>query len=251
MNAARRFEGKVVVITGAARGIGAAMAVAFAREGAQLVLGYQKDSDERAATDARIAEAGARAVWVQGDVADEATAKKLCGEALATGGRLDVVIANAGVSHFAPFALASAEDLQRLVGVNQLGVYFLLREAGRAMKKQKGGVVLVVSSAFASRVQKMNVLYSATKSFAETVTKGFALEYAGFGIRANVLAPGATDTEMNRVTMSVSPEALAATTGFGRLAKPEEVASVALHLCSDEASYISGQVITVDGPAKG
>lgn len=246
-----RFADKVVVISGASRGIGAAMAVAFAREGASLILGYQNESDERAATNARINEAGGRAVWVQGDIAQESVSKELCAKALIIGGRIDVVIANAGISHFAPFVLASDNDLQTLIGVNQLGVYFLLRSAARTMKKQGKGVVLVLSSTSATQVPKMNALYAGTKAFVEALTKGFAAEYAAFGIRANVISPSATETEMSRVKTNVSPSRLTAMNSFGRLARPEEVAAVALFLCSDEASYINGQTIPVTGVTQG
>jgi 3-oxoacyl-[acyl-carrier protein] reductase len=243
----KRFDGKVVVISGGSRGIGAAVALAFAQEGARLVLGYRNDSEAQAETYQRLAAVTDGVVWCKGDISMEEAVKSLFRRSIESFSDVDIVVINAGVYHFAPFGQIPHQQLMELIGVNQLGAYFMLREAGKIMKKKGKGVVVTVSSSAASRVPRMVALYAATKAFAETVTKGFALEYARYGIRANIVAPGTTDTEMSRIAIAAAAESINAGTLSMRIAQPAEIAKAVLFLCSEESSFINGQVLRVDG----
>ncbi len=241
------FEKQVVVLTGASRGIGLATAHLFAQKGAHLVCGYgQNDSDQKTA-EALLSEISDKVVWLKGDVRDAATTDALCQCALDTWGTVDIAVANAGVALTAPFHRLTDEDAQTLIGVNQMGVYYLLRAAGKIMKKNKQGCVVTLSSVFASKVAEHAAFYGATKAFVETLTKGFALEYSRHGVRANSISPGVIDTEMNRVAKTVSPEGLNERSLSHRMGTPEEVAQAICFLASPDASYINGQVLNVDG----
>ena len=247
MSTPKRFHKRTVVISGASRGIGAAIAHEFAKEGASLVLGYQNDSAAQKETDQTLKAITKDVYWIKGDSAQEDTAVKLCQSAVAKFGSLDCVVANAGILHFAPFAQIKEAELNRLIDVNQKGVYFLLKSAGSIMKKQKKGAVVTISSSAASKTSRMYALYAGTKSFVETLTKGFALEYAPFGIRANVVAAGVTDTEMNRVVLAAAGDSVTNGIPLGRIAQPVDIAQVVTYVCSEDASFITGQVIHADG----
>jgi NAD(P)-dependent dehydrogenase (short-subunit alcohol dehydrogenase family) len=242
-----QFSGKTVVITGGSRGIGAAIALEFAKRGAMLVLGYENESPARERTIEKLNGISSDIVWVKGDVADPSTTEKLCVTAVSRWGRLDHAIANAGVYHYSPFGRIRKEQLERIIAVNQLGVFYLLKAAGKIMKQKRSGTVVTVSSAAVNRLPKMIAVYAGTKAFVETITKGFAVEYSPYGVRANAVAPGIADTEMNRVAIGVARASLASTNLMNRIADPAEIADAVLFLCSRAASFINGQVLRVDG----
>ncbi|PCJ57061.1 MAG: hypothetical protein COA79_17170 [Planctomycetota bacterium] len=248
---ANEFLKKTIVITGASRGIGAAMALQFAQKGANLILGYQNESDALENLRVEMNPFKENIHFIKGNISEPEVSNNLCTTALTKFNSLDIVIANAGKHYFGPFAKIDEEELRALLDTNQLGVYFLLKEAGKIMKKNKAGIVLTVSSTFASSVTRMNVLYAASKSFVETMTKGFALEYSKYGIRANVIAPGITETEMNRVALATSRESMKESNLQHKIAQPNEIAKVALFLCSNDASHVNGQIVKVDGGSLG
>lgn len=241
------FNDKVAIVSGGARGIGASVVKLFLKSGMYVVSSYENETNEVIELKEKLSNFADRVVWHREDISLPATSSNLCNISLEKWGRIDCVVANAGISYLKPFARISDEDLHRIINVNQLGVYYLLKEAGKVMKKAGSGSVVTMSSVFTKRVQKMNSIYAATKSFVETLTKGFALEYAGYGIKANCLSCGVTETEMNRVALSTSREAILNSNISKKVAQPEEIADIVKFLISPESSFINGQVVQADG----
>ncbi|MBF0541680.1 MAG: SDR family oxidoreductase [Nitrospirae bacterium] len=237
------FNGSVAIITGASRGIGAAIARAFSENGANLVLGYLNESEEQKTTAASIN----NAIWIQGNTSDIETSKKLCNAAIERWGRIDIVVANAGISHFGKLIKMSDEDFDNIIKINQYGVFYLLKECGRIMKKSRHGSIVTISSSAASKTPKMMAVYAATKAFIEALTRGLALELGEYGVRVNSVAPGVTDTEMNRVMLSTSRKMVEDGISVKRIATPEEIAHAVLFLCSNKSSFINGHILKVDG----
>ncbi len=239
----KALNDKVVIISGASRGIGAATAKLFYENGAKLVLGYMNESEEQK----KLSEFLQGAFWVQGDISERSTSVLLCNQALDHYGKIDIVIANAGISYFGLFAKTKTEDFDKIVKTNQYGPFFLIQESLKYMKKAKSGCIVTVSSAFASRTPKMNTIYAGTKAFIEAITRGLALEIGQYGIRINSIAPGVTNTEMNRVILSAARESVEKGIALKRIAEPDEIAQAVLYLCSDAASFVNGHILNVDG----
>lgn len=248
----KRLAHKVAIVTGAADGIGAATAQLFAEEGAAVVLG---DIDEAAgsATCERIAAAGGRTVFVRADISDEAEAASLTAAAEGHFGRLDILVNNA-----AAFVLkgldATRADWQRILDVNVIGTSMVTRAAAAAMARRDGGAIVNLGSISSFVAQPQFVTYSATKAAILQMTKNLALDLAPSKIRVNCVCPGtiltrASRDHMARVGMSLD-EFVAAEAPkhlLNRVGDPREVAYAILFLASDEASFITGTHLMVDG----
>lgn len=243
------LDGKVAIITGAASGIGLAGAEAFVRAGARVVL---VDIDEPALSAAakRLDREGTVAVASVGDVRDEAAVAAAFDLAVERFGGLDIVWNNAGVETFGPVATVSDEDYRRVFDVNVLGVLHGTK-LGLARLPDGGAIVQTASVAGLSGVP-MQAVYAASKAAVISITKTAALEGGARGIRCNAICPAVVDTPLVEKTLGValSPEMrerLAAPTALKRLVEPEEVAAAAVFLASDQASFVSGLAMTVDG----
>lgn len=245
-----QFAGKVVLVTGGTSGIGRATAVAFAKEGAKVVVSGRREK-EGAAVVQEIALAGGIAHFVAADVAQEADVKRLVEATVAKFGRLDVAFNNAGVELMGPIAEATEADYRRVFDINVWGVLASMKYEIPALLKTGGGAIINTSS-IAGHIGFAGAgVYAATKFAVEGLTKSAALEYAQQGVRVNAVAPGAIVTEMiERFAGGEHSEmgkGMAAMHPVGRMGRSEEVAAAVLYLASDAAKFTTGVSLPVDG----
>ena len=247
-----RLAGKVAVVTGAASGIGRVSAERFAAEGARVVVADLNESGAEEVA-AAIAESGGEATHVRCDVTRGDDAEAMIEAAVGRYGRLDVLFANAGYTNPPhPVEETTEEEMDRALAVNVKGVFLCARAAVRAMREGGGGSIVVTASVMGIRTRPGFTAYAASKAAAIHLARTLALELAEDGIRVNCLAPVATDTPMlSTFVGDRDPEegraAFISSIPLGRLAQPADVASAALYLASDEAAYITGVVLPVDG----
>jgi len=232
------LEGKTALVTGGSRGIGRAIALELAQAGARVTLSYRSGKDE-AEEVAR--EAGGSAV--QADVSNADDAKRLVGEA----GELDILVNNAGVTRDGVIARMSDEDWNEVIETNLGGVFHTCRAAARGMMKRRSGSIVNISSIVGVHGNPGQTNYSASKAGIIGFTKALARELGVRGVRANVVAPGYVDTRLTQVIADDMKELMLASTPLGRFGQPEDVAGAVRFLCSGEASFITGEVLLVDG----
>jgi NAD(P)-dependent dehydrogenase (short-subunit alcohol dehydrogenase family) len=249
-----RLADKVAIVTGAASGIGRAAAERFAAEGASvLVADLQEDGSREVAAALRARDLRAEACTV--DVRDDAAVRSMVERAVRTFGGLDVLFNNAGVGNYLPFEELEPDEWDRIVGVNLKGVYLGCRHAVPELRRRGSGVILNTASLSGLRAQAQNEAYCAAKAGVIQLTRSLARELAADRIRVNCICPGAVDTPLlRRFTGSGerADEEVAAVgrrAPLGRVARPEEIAAAALFLVSDEASFITGVALPVDGGA--
>ncbi len=232
------LEGKTALVTGGSRGIGRAIALELGRAGATVVVGYRGGRDEAEAVAAAV---GGRAV--QADVADPEAAKALVEEA----GDLDILVNNAGITRDGLLARMPDEDWRDVIETNLSAMFYTCRAVARPMMKKRGGSIVNISSIVGVHGNPGQTNYAAAKAGIIGFTKSLARELGSRGVRANVVAPGYVATQLTDVLPDEAKAAMLAATPLGRLGNPADIAGAVRFLCSDDASFITGEVLLVDG----
>ena len=241
-----RLAGRVAAITGGALGIGRATALLFAGEGATVAVGdVQEEAAQAVARE--IAGRGGKAIAIGLDVGDAAQVQAYVDRVVAEFGRLDVMFANAGIAHSAPFLEHPEAQWHRVLRVNLTGVFLCCQAAARQMVKQGGGRIITTASINAFRGVENLVGYNAAKAGVIELTRTMAVELAQHRIAVNAIAPAQIDTRLTRTLPEDARRRRVARIPMGRFGEPEEVARAALYLASDEASFITGHTLAVDG----
>ncbi len=238
---------KIALVTGSSRGIGRAIALRLARNGYAVAVNYRGSAEKAEELVAQIQAEGGIAVALQADVADYEQAGALVAQAVERLGRLDVLVNNAGVTRDRLLAMMSAEDFSEVVRVNLNGCFNATRHAARVMMRQKSGVIVNISSVIGIHGNAGQANYAASKAGIHGLTLSAAKELGSRGIRVNAVAPGYIQTDMTGALNDEQRQKIAERIVLGRLGEADDVAALVGFLCSDAASYITGQIIAVDG----
>jgi len=245
------LKGKVVIITGARRGMGKADALAFAKNGAKVVVADISQEECQLVVD-EIKKSGGEGLAVKCDVTDEKEVEEMVKKTIEKFGKVDILVNNAGICQFKPFLELTEEEWQRTLDINLKGYFLCAKATAKEMVKQKSGAIVNIASIVMGQIGKgMAGLahYSASKGGIAALTKTLALELAPYNIRVNAIAPGAIDTPM-AASAKADPKVLEQTLAMiplHRMGKPEEIANTVLFLSSEASSYITGSIIVVDG----
>lgn len=238
---------RAALVTGAGRGIGRAIAVELARHGYHILVDYAGNASAAEETVALCQAEGVDAFAVQADVSDEEAVKGLVKSALERFGRIDVLINNAGITRDNLMLRMSAEDFDLVIEKNLRGAFLMTKYVGKEMLHQRSGRIVNISSVVGVHGNAGQANYAASKAGLIGLTKTTALEYASRGITANAIAPGFIDTDMTKVLPEKVKEAMLQQIPLRQFGSPEDVAKAAAFLASDDARYITGQVLGVDG----
>ena len=245
----KKLEGKSALITGAASGIGRAIAMRYASEGASVIVNFLGTEREAHEVVGRIREGGGIAHAVQGDVADVSAHPAIIETSLDLTGRLDVLVNNAGVQVHQPALDATTQAWDAILGVNLRGAYFLSCAVARHFAEVGAGKLIVISSIHDIRPLRNRSIYAISKAGTSMMVKALALELGTLNINVNGIAPGAILTDMNRGHLSEAArrEALIDRIALGRIGDPDDVAGAAVFLASPDSGYVHGTIIYVDG----
>src|SRR3979490_3326291 len=241
----KKLEGKIALITGGSRGIGAAIAKRLAADGANVAITYTKGADAAAAVVKEIERSGRKAIAIQADAADAIAVKAAVEKTFATFGRLDVLVNNAGTAIPNTFETATLEEMNRVIDINIRGVFVATQAALKHMKE--GGRIINIGSAVGERVMVPGLVpYSATKGAVKIFTQGLSREVGSRGITVNNIQPGPIDTDLNPAAGDWAVPQKAAT-ALDRYGHVDEVAALVAFVAGPESSYITGSNLTVDG----
>ena len=241
------LTGKTAVVTGGSRGIGRAICLKLAGQGANIVLNYAGNAAAAEETRAACEALGVRALAVQGDVADPAACNALIDTAIEAFGQVDILVCNAGITRDNLLMRMSDEEFQKVIDTNLKGTFHCMRAVIRPMMKKRRGRIISISSVVGLMGNAGQINYAASKAGVIGMTRSLAREVASRGITVNAVAPGFIRTDMTDVLSDAVKEGILRSIPLGKLGEAEDVANTVLFLASDEAAYITGQVLCVDG----
>lgn len=241
------LQKKLALVTGASRGIGRAIAVALAKEGAFVIVNYSGSKEKAERTGAEIAAAGGEYECMQFDVADAEAVAAAVQQIIEKYGRLDILVNNAGITRDGLIMKMSEEHFDEVINVNLKGAFHTIKAASRQMLKQRSGRIINISSVSGILGNAGQANYAASKAGIIGLTKSMARELASRGITVNAVAPGFIETDMTDAMNEAAKENAARQIPLGRMGQPEEIAEAVAFLASDRAAYITGQVLCVDG----
>lgn len=242
-----RLDGRIAIVTGASRGIGRAVAVALAGAGATVVIGYVGREDAARETLAELERAGGRGEVLRIDVADPESVDAAFKHVVETHGTVDILVSNAGIAIDQLLLRVKPEELTRTWATNLDGAIFCAKAAVRTMMRKRRGRIVHLSSVVAESGNPGQAVYATSKAGLIGLTKTLAREYASRGITVNAVAPGFIETDMTSSLAEEQKKAILDQTPAGRIGRPDEVAAAVLYLVSDEAAYVTGQVLRVNG----
>ena len=242
-----KLSGKVALITGASRGIGRAIAIEFARQGASVIINYSNDYEGAKETLEEVKKLNGYGIIIKGDISSFGECNAIVQESLKAMGKIDILVNNAGISHIGLFMDATEEEIQKVMSTNLLGAIYLTKHVIKDMMLRKNGNVINISSMWGEVGASCEVLYSTTKGGLNLFTKALAKEVAPSNIRVNAISPGVIDTKMNSFLGEEEKISLEEEIPLGRFGKPSEIGKLAVFLCSEDSSYITGQIIRADG----
>ena len=245
-----KLDGKIALITGGSRGIGRGIALEFAREGAHVAVNYRRDAAAAADTVRAVEELGGSALALQADVSDWVAVQRMVEQALEHFGQIDIVVANSGIaSRVVPVRELDIEHWHKVIGINLHGVFYTCRATVGHLVQRKSGNVILISSVGADMCGPMGSPYYVAKAGVNALTKSLAKECAPVGVRVNCIAPGVIATDMGDRMLKFYGEALLNTIPLGRPGQPADIGKAAVYLASDDASFVTGKILRVDGGA--
>ncbi|CDM68341.1 3-oxoacyl-[acyl-carrier-protein] reductase FabG [Clostridium bornimense] len=240
-----KLDGKVALITGASKGIGKEISKEFIKNGATVIINYKNDTEYGDITFNELQQYGIVERFI-GDVSNEEFVVSMIDSIISKYGKIDVLVNNAGISSFNMLVDTTISDFNNIMDINFKSVYLLSREVLRSMMYAKG-VILNISSMWGEHGSSCETIYSASKGAINAFTKALSKEVSSMGVRVNAIAPGAIDTDMNKHFTEEEKKDIEEMCSLGRLGTAKEIAKVALFLCSDDSSFITGEIINVTG----
>ncbi|MFI5398975.1 MAG: SDR family NAD(P)-dependent oxidoreductase [Candidatus Binatia bacterium] len=245
-----KLDGKIALITGASRGIGRGIAIELAREGAHIAVNYRRDAGAAADTVRAIEALGGSALALQADVGEWPAVQSMVDTALAHFGHLDIIVANSGIaSRVAPLWDLDVDHWHKVININLHGVFYTCRATVGHLVQRRSGNVILISSIGADMCGPMGAPYYVAKAGVNALTKSLAKECAPAGVRVNCIAPGVIATDMGERMIKFHGDALLNSIPLGRPGQPEDIGKAAVYLASDDASFVTGKILRVDGGA--
>lgn len=242
-----KLEGRTAIVTGGSRGIGRAICIKLASEGANVVTCYHSKAAEAETVVAECEKFGVKALALQADMNSEEDVEKLFTEAEAITGKIDILVNNAGVTADNLIIRMKDEEFEEVINTNLRGVFYCLRAAAKRMMRKRYGRIVNISSIVGVTGNAGQVNYAAAKAGVIGMTKSMAKELGSRGVTCNAVAPGFINTDMTAVLPETAKEALVKNIALGRAGEPEDIANAVAFLASDDASYVTGQVLEVTG----